>query len=359
MNPKRILIVKLSALGDVVHTWPAARSLRRTFPDAFIAWVVEAPFRDLVAMNPDIDEVIPLATRRWRKNPGLKSLGEARQAVARLRQLDFDTAIDFNGLIKSGVVTWLSGARERIGFHPADCRERPSAWFTNRHLPRQEPGRHVADLNLALASQAGAREAPGAPAEPHIPDASVKRIDAFLAAHPELRGRPLAALNPGAGFPSKLWDAEKFARLGDRLAGELGFKVLLLHGPGELELAKSIAGRMQEAGLVCPPTSIPDMAALCPHLALLVSCDSGPLHLAAALGVPTVSIFGPTDPRRNGAQGPAHHAVYKELSCSFCWKRTCPLGTGECMKLVDADLVFDTIKGDAARYRARPAPGSL
>ncbi len=359
MNPKRILIVKLSALGDVVHTWPAVRSLRLAFPDAFLAWVVEAPFKDLVAMNPDVDEVIPLATRSWRKNPGLTSLGEARQAVARLRQLDFDTAIDFNGLIKSGVVAWLSGARERIGFHAADCRERPSAWFSNRHAPRQERGRHVVDLYLSLASKAGAHDAPGAPAEPNIPDASKRRIEEFLAAHPELAGQPLAALNPGAGFPSKLWDAEKFARLGDRLAGELGFRVLLLHGPGELELAKDIAGRMRETGLVCPPTSIPDMAALCQHLALLVSCDSGPLHLAAALGVPTVSIFGPTDPKRNGAHGPGHHAVYKELSCSFCWKRTCPLGTGECMKQVDADEVFDTIRDDAARYRARPTLGGL
>jgi len=353
MNTPKILIVKLSALGDVVHTWPAARSLRQTFPQAFIAWAVEERFADLVAMNPDVDEVIPLATKRWRKQPGLASLGELRETLRRIRQHRFDIVVDFNGLIKSGVVTWFSGARHRVGFHRSQCREKLSALATNRRLPRQEPGRHVVELNLALARAAGATAQPGEPVALNIPPASTDLIAGFLADHKETAGRPLAALHAGAGFSSKRWAPERFARLGDRLSAELGFTVLLTWGPGEKEQAEEVGGLMERPHLLTPPTSLADLAALCPHLNLLVCCDSGPLHLAAALGVPTVSIFGPTDPKRNGAYGPGHEAVVQILSCSFCWKRTCPLGTGECMKQVDADAVFDTIRKNVSRYTAR------
>lgn len=350
MDQPRILIVKLSALGDVVHTWPAVRTLRRTHPGAFIAWAVEERFQELVAMNPDVDEVIPLATRRWRKHPGLASLGEIRQVLGKIRRHRFDTVIDFNGLIKSGVVTGLSGAPVRVGFHRSQCREKLSSLATNRRLPRQEPGRHVVELNLALAGAAGATAETGEPVALRVPADAEALIDEFFAAHPETGGKPIAALHAGAGFSSKRWAPERFARLGDRLAEELGFAVLLTWGPGEKEQAEAVGGLMEQPHLLSPPTSLAGLAALFPRLNLLVCCDSGPLHLAAALGVPTVSIFGPTDPRRNGAYGPGHEAVFKILSCSFCWKRTCPLGTGECMKQVDADEVFDTIRKNVSRY---------
>jgi lipopolysaccharide heptosyltransferase I len=349
----KILIVKLSALGDLVHTWPAVRSLRERYPRAFIAWAVEERFQDLLALNPDIDLVVPLATKRWRKNPGLSSLGEIRAGARTLRDHRFDMTIDFNGLIKSGIVTWLSGAPVRLGFHRSQCREPLSALATNRRLPRQDAGRHVVELNLALARAAGASGEPGAPAAFNIPADSKELVAEFLAAHPETEGHPLAAVHAGAGYASKRWAPERFARLADRLVAELGFTVLLTWGSGEEDYVRSVGGMMNEAHLISPRTTLGDLAALCGRMNLLVCCDSGPLHLAAALGVPTLSIFGPTDPRRNGPYGPGHETVVKILPCSFCWKRACPLGTDECMKQVDVDEVFDTIRKNASRYATR------
>ncbi|NIQ00109.1 MAG: hypothetical protein GWM98_06535 [Nitrospinaceae bacterium] len=351
-NPpaKKILVLKLSSLGDVVHTLPAVRTLRANHPDAFIAWMIEERYRDLLLQNPDVDEVIPVRLKHWRQHWNGRTLGEIRGFLNHLRSRRFDTVIDLHGLIKTGVLAWVSGAPERIGFPRDLCKEKWNTWFTNRRGPCSGPGTHVVDLNLDLVQQAGGKRRWAEPHPFQVPEADRLRVQTFWDAHPELTARPVVGVNPGVGFATKEWTLERFAQLADRIIETLGYSVLLTWGPGEEDKVRRIQERMQGPAWVAPPTSLLESIALYRHLALFVSCDSGPLHLCAGLGIPTVSLFGPTDPARNGAFGPRNRAVHHVLSCSFCWKKRCPLGTRECMDRISVDEVFEAVRDSAHQY---------
>ncbi|MZH04765.1 MAG: lipopolysaccharide heptosyltransferase I [Nitrospinae bacterium] len=343
-SQKNFLIIKLSSLGDIVHALPTARTLRQEYPDAFIAWVVEERYQELLHENPDIDEIITLRTKFWRKNWNRETLKEILQTIKSLRQHKFDMAFDFHGLIKSGLVAMASGARIKVGFHKKNCKEKISSVFTNKKGPAIGSGIHVVDMYLTLVQSAlnTQKEVKQFP----LPSAPSPKVEDFFQSNSELTKKPIVGINPGAGFESKLWDLERFAELADRIAVEMNCSILLTWGPGEEQKTERIAASMKQKCWVAPPTTIKESISLYKHLTLLVSCDSGPLHLCAALGIPTVSLFGPTDPARNGAYGLHHGTVYKLLSCSFCWKRKCPLGTNECMKQVTAEEVFETIRSN-------------
>ncbi len=344
MDPTKpkILIVKFSSLGDVLHTLPAARTLRRRFPKAHIAWVVEERYQGLLDDNPDIDERIVVRTKYWRKNWNLKSLGEILRVLKQLRGRKFDAAFDFHGLIKSGVLVFLSGAKKRIGFHQSDCRETPNVWFNNVQAPAFGTDKHVVDKNLSLLSCIGEME-PCKEYPLRIPDEATEYIDRWFQSQKELADRSLVGINPGAGFPTKYWELSRFAQLADRISREMGCHILLNWGPGEEGLVKTIASKMQEPSWTAPATTIHQSMALFKRLDLLATCDTGPLHLCCALGVPTVSLFGPTDPARNGPFGEGHRTIHKTQPCSFCYKRKCPYNN-ECMDEIGVDDVFDLVK---------------
>lgn len=345
MNAPKILILKFSALGDVVHTLPIAATIRKTIPDATLVWMVEERFQELLCGNPDVDEVIPLRTKVWRKNWNRKSLGEILSTLKTLRQHKFDLVLDLHGLLKSGVIAKLSGAPTRVGFHRKNCKEKINTLFTNKKGPYMAGGLHVVDMYLTLLQTALGKieETKSFPIQ--VSKESVENITRYFDHNPELNKKPIIGINPGAGFESKQWELNRFAELADRISAELGYGIMLTWGPGEEFKVQQIAAQMKHKSWIAPPTSILESIALYKRMALLVSCDSGPLHLAAASGIPTVSIFGPTDPVRNGAYGLNHEVVYKMLSCSFCWKKTCPLGTKECMQQVSVDEVFQAVKG--------------
>ncbi len=347
---KKILVIKMSSLGDVMHALPAVRTLRANHPGASITWLVEEQYQDLLYNNPDVDAVIVTCTRRWRKNWNLETWREIRETVRKLRQSRFDVALDLQGLLKTGVIAWLSGAPRRIGFHRKNCREAVNALFTNKRAPFIEKGSHVVNLYLHLIKLLGGDQEITQPHALKVPEEKAAAVNAFFREQAELTARPIAAINAGAGFPTKLWKLDRFARLADRISQELGFSILLTWGPGEKEMAEQIAGEMQTPAWIAPPTTIQESIALFRHTALLISCDSGPLHLAAAMGIPTVSLFGPTDPARNGPYGDNHQVVCKELPCSFCWKKQCPLGTHECMETVNVDEVFAAVKTSVSRF---------
>lgn len=339
---KNFLIVKLSSLGDVIHSLPVLRTLRENFPKSFIAWVVEEKCQDVLYNNPDLDELIVLRTKYWRRNWSGQSLVEVFKAVRTIRQRRFDVVFDLQGLAKSGLIARLSGAPERIGFHRRDCRERLNTWFTNRKAPYVGKGVHVIDKNLALLLRVGVTDFVKAfPLA--IPTASHEYIAAYLESNKDLLSNPIAVINPGVGFKTKQWSLGRFAELGDRIASELGYNILLTWGPGEEKKIESIAAQMQERHWIAPPTSIHQSIALFSHISLFVSCDTGPLHLCSVMGIPTVSIFGPTDPVRNGPVGLNHEVVYKTLPCSFCYKRQCPT-QNECMEEVTVEDVFQAVK---------------
>ena len=238
----------------------------------------------------------------------------------------------------------LSGASIKVGFHRKNCKEKISSVFTNKKVPYFENGNHVVDIYLTLVQSALSiqRQVKQFP----LPSIPSPKVDDFFQNNSELTEKPIIGINSGAGFESKLWDLERFAKLADRIAVEMNCSILLTWGPGEEHKTKKIAASMKQKCWIAPPTNIKESISLYKYLTLLVSCDSGPLHLCAALGIPTVSLFGPTDPLRNGAYGLHHGTVYKLLSCSFCWKRKCPLGTNECMKQMTIDEVFEVVQSN-------------
>jgi heptosyltransferase-1 len=306
----RIALVRLSSLGDVVHALPLAHALRRLRPQAELVWIVERRERAVLAHNPDVDTLVDVDTRQWRRElrrpRGARRVGlEMGGLVKRLRSTRFDAAVDLQGLWKSGVITWLTRAPLRVGFAAADCRERANALFTNRRVAIPAGAQHVVEANLALLGGLGLDPAAAGP--PVFPIAGDAEAEAsmlrYLADEGLKPDTPLVVLNPGAGGPAKRWPVEAYRRLGDDLALRLQARVLVAWGPGEEPLARAIAHGMRVAPLVPPPTSIAELIALLRRATLVVGGDTGPIHLAAGLGVATVGLYGPTSARRNGPLG--------------------------------------------------------
>jgi lipopolysaccharide heptosyltransferase I len=302
-----IAIVKLSSLGDVLHALPVAHALRRHFPEAHLTWIVEAREYAILKDQPDLNAVVPVDTRLWRRliwrPAGAREvLGKLSRLTERLRGARFDVAIDLQGLIKSGLLTAYTGAPLRIGFALSHCGEPLNVLFTTHRVKPPREAAHVVEQYLSLLEPLGVKAAPPVfllPSEP----AAERRIDEFLAAEGVKPQDRLVALNPGAGHPAKRWPVEHFARLAERLLVEAGARVVLLWGPDEEGMARAIAAQTTSRPVLAPPTSLPDLCALLRRAALMVAGDTGPLHVAAALGTPCVGLFGPTRAERNGPYG--------------------------------------------------------
>jgi heptosyltransferase I len=306
----RIALVKLSSLGDVVHALPAARALRTWWPRAELTWVVERREEAILGGNPDVSHVVAVDTRLWRREfrrPGRAPavVGKVRDLVRRLAAGRFDMAVDLQGLWKSGVISALTRAPLRVGLAATHCRERPSAWFTNRHVTPAVTAVHVVDQYLAVVSALGIDLAVVGP--PAFPISREPAAEARMARWLEDEGAkattPLVLLNPGSGGDHKRWAVEAFRRLGEELAVRLGARVAVTWGPGEEPLARAIAHGMRTGAVVPPSTTIIEMIALFRRAALVVGGDTGPVHVAAVLGVPTVGLYGPTSALRNGPYG--------------------------------------------------------
>ncbi len=303
----KIAIVKLSSLGDVLHALPVAHALRRHFSRAHLTWIVEARESAVLNGHPALDAVESVDTRLWRRlvwRPAgvpevARKLGRLTERIRRAR---FDVAIDLQGLMKSGLLTAFTGAPVRIGFALRYCWEPLNVLFTNRRVAPPPAAVHVVDQCLSLLEPLGVK--PGAPVWelPSNPEAE-RRIDEFLAEQGVKPHDRLVMLNPGAGHPEKRWPLARFGRLAERLAVEAGARVLLVWGPDEETMARGIAAGMTSRPLLAPATTIPELSALLRRASLMVAGDTGPLHLAAALGVPCVGLYGPTRALRNGPYG--------------------------------------------------------
>ena len=303
----RIAIVKLSSLGDVLHALPVAHALRSHFPRAHLAWIVEARESTVLKDQPDLDAVVPVDTRLWRRliwrPAGAREVvRKLSRLTARLHGARFDVAIDLQGLIKSGLLTAYTGAPVRIGFALSHCWEPLNALFTTHRIRPPHQAVHVVEQYLSLLEPLGVSAALPVFRLPPDPEAE-RRIDEFLAAEGVKPRDRLVALNPGAGHPTKRWPLDHFARLAERLHEEAGVRVLLLWGPEEEGMARAIGARMTSRPLLAPPTTLPELSALLRRSTLMVAGDTGPLHLAAALGTPCVGLYGPTRAERNGPYG--------------------------------------------------------
>lgn len=286
-SPERLLVIRLSALGDVIHTIPAVVALRTALPATEFAWVVERPYAELVECVAGV-RAIPVSLKRWWRQLAA-SRGEMTGAIQALRSFTRQQAsVDFQGLVKSSAFGVLAGARARYGFDVERIREKPALIFINHRVHPE--GRHVIELNMELA-----RAVAPFGAAPHVD------FTAFVADETPVmaRLRDRVVLLPGAGKTNKLWPVERF-RL---VAEEAGDASLAVWGPGEEELALAIGCE------TAPPTSLRELAFILCHARLVIGGDTGPLHLAAALGTPVVGLYGPTDPQRNGPWGQLERCI--------------------------------------------------
>ncbi len=293
---QRFLIVRLSSIGDIVHALPAAAALAETFPQAQIHWVVEKRHAVLLEGNPHIRRIVTLDTLEWRKHLTSSATWlEIRNGMSELRRTYYSAALDFQGLWKSAVVAWLSRARERIGFSARWLRE-PSAGilYTQRVSPREHV--HVVQENLALVERLGARTERWQFPLPWS-DGDDAYVDALVSA---MDSEAFIIVNPGGGWRSKCWSPENYAALIRQLVAIRHEKILLTGSPAEEPLIREI---LQGAGTKRAryvPTTLVQYIALARRARLFIGGDTGPLHLAAAVGTPIVGIYGPTDPVRNG-----------------------------------------------------------
>jgi lipopolysaccharide heptosyltransferase I len=335
----RLLVVRLGSLGDIVHTLPAVAAIRRAHPAATIDWLVDAPHREFLELVPIVTSLVVLRDRSARA--WLDARGE-------LRARAYDVAVDFQGLLKSAALARLSGARRVIGFDRGSLRERTAAPFYTERIEAGD-GQHVIDKNLRLARAVGA-EAAGY----EFPIAAVTSpaIDAVIAA----AGAPLAIINPGAAWPNKRWPPERFAEVGMHLRRRHGLAPLVLWGPGEADLATAIATQSAGAALAAPPTRLPDLVAAARAARLIVSGDTGPLHIASAVGVPAVALFGPTNPRRNGPWDPADLSLTRYDDCSCHYERRCRRDDDRwCLAEIGVPQVLEAIDTRLARARSGDA----
>jgi len=288
MPDQRILLVRLGSLGDVIHALPAASALRDAFPEARIDWLIEPKWRRLLEGNPDLTEIIPLEK---------KSAAGLISTIRKLRAARYTCAIDFQGLYKSALPAFASGAPRRIGFPSTYAREGfASMFYTDKINPR---GAHKVDHNLTLAAAAGARTStPRFPLTPHPEDE--KQVTQELARQ---NVADFFVLNPGGGWRSKCWPPERYGELHHRLAAQHGWRGIITFGSGEERLAQELVSAAGNPAPLALPLGLGPLMALLRRAKFVVSADTGPLHLASALGAPVVGLYGPTDPARNGPYG--------------------------------------------------------
>jgi lipopolysaccharide heptosyltransferase I len=329
----RILIVKLSSIGDVVHTLPAAALLRRSLPDAHISWVVERRASAILKGSTVIDELIEIDSRAWRKNLFNDSTkNEIHEKLGLIKGVDL--AIDFQGLIKSGLVAFASKAKRRIGFETSELREKASRLFLTEQIGTSDI-KHIIDKNIALARAAfesnNDLQKRITSADYEFPISVSCEDEAYIEG---ITGdqKSFAILNPGGGWPTKLWPAEHFGQIADWLREEYKMRSFVTYGPGEESLAQSVASASQSGSARVIASTLKQFVALARRASLFVGGDTGPLHIAAACRTPIVGLYGPTSPERNGPFDARDVTVGLNLWCRpNCHRRSC--WHWECMNI--------------------------
>jgi heptosyltransferase-1 len=304
---ERILIVRLSAMGDVIHTLPAAQAIRDAFPQAHIGWLIEERWAEMLCaagagrrgerspLRPLVDEVHTVNLKGWGKSVfSLSTLQRIATVWNDVRSTRYDVAVDLQGSIRSAALARWSGAR--VVYGAAEPRESPASLFYTRKVVAH--GRHVIEQNVSVAEAlVGHRVKVQGAQFPHDP-AVEARIEKRLA---EFGIEKFAVLNPGAGWGAKRWPAERYGEVARGLAA-FGVQSILNYGPGEEELVRAAEGASGGTARAMSCT-LTELIALMRRARLFVGGDTGPLHLAAGLRVPVVAIYGPTDPARNGPYG--------------------------------------------------------
>lgn len=321
----RILIVKLGSIGDIVHTLPVLAAIRGALPRAEISWVVERRSAEILRDNRILKSLIEVDTKALRRWPvSGETLLAPRRQLRRLRASSFDIALDFQGLLKSATIARLSGAPRRYGFAREALRE-PASRFLLTKTIRVPLHSHVIVKNLSLASAALGISVPNDPTQFEFPTYT-SRAHEFEAeeAAAGADGR-YAILNPGGGWPTKLWSAERFGQLADELWTHFGLTSIVTYGPGEMELAERVQSSSKTGRARLANVSLKGFYELARRAAVYVGGDTGPTHLAVAAGAPVAGLFGPTEWWRNGSPRPTDICIERnDIDCrTDCHRRSC------------------------------------
>lgn len=337
-----ILIVKLSAIGDVIHALPVAHALKQCYPNAKISWMVEKAAAGILSGNPDIDEILLFDKPQFKSLSGL--LKNGRGLSRELRKRQFGLALDLQGLFKSAAVAYLSGARHRYVYQNA---REGSSLLAHRVVGPHEKG-HVVEQYLDVVRELGCLVEKAV-----FPIAFTEQEKQAAEKIARWQGlnitQPYIVLSPGANWPNKRWPAAHFATLADRL-GDKGIPIVLTGGPDDAVLADEI-----KRITAIPPvdltgkTSLKELAWLIKQSDVFIGGDTGPMHLAAALGTPVVALYGPTDTVRNGPYGQGNIALIAGRDCVGCWKRRCRKGL-DCLAAIQADDAFAAVEKILANH---------
>jgi heptosyltransferase-1 len=324
----KFLIVRLGSLGDVVHGIPAAAALRRAYPDAQIDWLVDPRYVELLNLAPGVVRAIPLDPRAgW---------GLLVATVRELRRTRYDAAFDLQGLLKSATLTRAAGARRTIGLPREHLRESLAARLY-AEMPDPGPNPHVIHKSLALMRAVGVTDV-------RIDFPLVVPVTPAAARAAERAGpHGYALINPGAAWPNKRWPPQRFGALAAALYDWLGLTSIVLWGPGEEGLASAVVAAAGGAAVKSAPTTLTDIASLAKGARLMVSGDTGPLHIGGAVGVPLIALFGPTRTERNGPWLGADITITRYDKCQCHYARQCRTG-GRCIEDIRLDDVIAAVE---------------
>jgi len=341
-----ILIVKLSAIGDVIHTLPALNAVRNYYPNANITWLVEEDAAPLVQGHEALDRVIVSKRKRWlkafRSSSFLNTVQEVCGFIKALRDTRYDMILDFQALLKSGILIALARGQRKIGFGKGLEHMEHSYIFLNERIPAVDMEIHALSRGMVLLNAVGI---PTNEVEYKLPvsDHDRKNIDELMKQLGINGVKSLVAINPVAKWETKLWPNKKFTEFSDMLIDQYDMKIVFTGGIKDYSIIQAITSSMKGRAINCAgKTTLTELAALYEKAALVISTDTGPMHLAAAMGTPVVALFGPTAPWRTGPYGRGHQIITVGLECSPCFKRRCE--TTDCMYQISMDQVLNGVK---------------
>ncbi|MFQ5714375.1 MAG: glycosyltransferase family 9 protein [Candidatus Scalinduaceae bacterium] len=342
---RKILIIRLSAIGDVVNVLPALRCLRSNFPDSKIAWLVEDRASDILSGHPDIDEVIIFPRKKWQRNilktkRIFNTLSDILSFYKRLRKECYDLVIDFQGNLKSGIMDLITGSGNRVGFGKGYCKEF-NYLFTQYQVYPPNKRIHRIEKNLSLLKALGIETNFQKPELP-VSKTDEEYISKFINVDNKC-SVPIIIVNPcSSEYGSyKRWSASNYALLADMILETYEAKMIFTWGPNELDIVNEIVMNMKQKALVACETTIKQLIELIRRADLYIGGDTGPLHIASTLGISTVAIFGPQDPVIYGPYNVKAVIVSKELSCSPCRNRRC--SDPKCITTILPEDVFHAV----------------
>ena len=351
MTTVEILIIKLSAIGDVTHTLPALEALHHRFPESNITWLVEEKAQDIIQEHPYLKRVLVSKRKSWLNNfksPSLwyTTVKDIKSFMRELRSQNYDMVIDFQGLLKSGMLVFLSRGKKKIGY---DNAREMSSIFLNKKIPQYPMDCHAVDRNINLVKHLGVKPEK-VTFTMFIGEEDKRRAEHHLSDNKINKNKRLVAINSQAGWATKIWSPLKLAKLSDMIIKDFDAQIIFTGGKDDNPSVENILFSMDHRAVnLAGKTTLKELAHILSISDLMITMDSGPMHIASAMGTPTVPLFGPTAPWRTGPYCNNSIIIRNQIPCSPCFKRKCD--TMDCMNKISIDDVLGAVQKQFGRMR--------